>query len=227
MQKVVALVPMKGHSERVANKNLRSFAGEPLFYRVLQALERSKTVKDVYINTDSEEIARKAKENFDVNIIWRPEELRGDFVSMNNIIKYDLSQINSEHFIQTHATNPLLTNMTIDAAVEKYFNSLDKYDSLFSVTRLQVRLYDKELRPLNHNPEELIRTQDLPPVYEENSNFYIFSKSSFMATERRIGLSPCIYEVNKLEAFDIDEEEDFLLAESAYMLRKKYAGEAI
>lgn len=221
MQKVVALVPMKGHSERVSNKNLRSFAGEPLFYRILQALERSKTIKGVYINTDSEEIARKAKENFDVNIIWRPEELRGDFVSMNKIIKCDLSQIDSEHFIQTHATNPLLTNMTIDAAVEKYFNNLDKCDSLFSVTRLQVRLYDKELKPVNHNPEELIRTQDLQPVYEENSNFYIFSRGSFKATERRIGLNPCIYEVNKIEALDIDEEEDFLLAESVYKMSKQ------
>lgn len=221
MQKITALVPMKGHSERVSNKNLRDFAGEPLFFRILYTLERSKMISSVYIDTDSEEIARKAKESFDVNIIWRPRDLIGDFVSMNKIIEYDLSQVDSEHFMQTHATNPLLTTSTVDNAIETYFNILDKNNSLFSVTKLQVRLYDRELRPINHNPKELLRTQDLPPVYEENSNFYVFSRNSFKAAGQRIGSKPYMYEVDKAEALDIDEEIDFLVAESIYKLKNK------
>lgn len=220
MQKVTALVPMKGHSERVLNKNLRDFSGEPLFFRILQTLEKAENVESVYINTDSEEIASKAKENFDVSIIWRPKDLVGDFVSMNKIIEYDLSQIYADHFIQTHATNPLLTPLAVDNAVKQYFDNLGKYDSLFSVTKLQVRLYDKDLMPINHNPQELLRTQDLTPLYEENSNFYIFSKDSFKSTGQRIGVKPYMYELDKSEALDIDEEIDFMVAESIY--RHKY-----
>ena len=115
----------------------------------------------------------------DVTIIDRPEELCGDFVSMNRIIEYDLSQLPGEHFLQTHSTNPLLTVETLNNAIETYFNNLKTNDSLFSVTQWQTRFYWQNGDPVNHNPEELIRTQDLPPVFEENSNFYIFSKSSF------------------------------------------------
>jgi len=219
MHKVIALVPMKGHSERVANKNLRNFAGKPLFFRILETLEKSKEVNGIYIDTDSKEIAKLARDNFDVSIIWRPGSLTGDFVTMNKIIEYDLSQTNCEYFIQTHATNPLLSSSTVDNAIKKYFDIIDKYDSLFSVTKLQVRLYDSRLRPINHNPAELLRTQDLPPVYEENSNFYIFSRDSFRSAGRRIGTNPYIYEVEKEEALDIDEEIDFVIAECIYKLR--------
>jgi len=219
MDKVIALVPMKGHSERVSNKNIRDFDGQPLFFRILDTLTKAKCIKSIYIDTDSDEIARLALENFDVNIIKRPEKLIGDYVSMNEIIKYDLTQITDEYFIQTHATNPLLKAETIDNAVNTYLDSTSKNDSLFSVTRLQTRLYDQYLNPINHNPEVLMRTQDLPPVYEENSNFYIFSKQGFHRINRRIGEKPMFYEVEKDEALDIDEEIDFIIAENLYKMK--------
>lgn len=218
-ESVIALLPMKGHSERISNKNIRSFAETPLFFKILQALEKSKSVKSIYIDTDSKEIANLAQVNFDVNIIWRPDSLLGDYVSMNRIIEYDIARIDYEHFIQTHATNPLLRAETIDKAVEIYFRDISRHDSLFSVTRLQARLYDKDLKPINHDPKELIRTQDLPPVYEENSNFYIFSREGFSKSGQRIGMKPGIYELDKLEALDIDEESDFILAEKIYQMR--------
>jgi CMP-N-acetylneuraminic acid synthetase len=85
---------------------------------------------------------------------------------------------------------------------------------LFAVTQLQTRLYWDAARPINHNPRELLRSQDLPPVYEGNSNIYIFSSSSFRnAKEQRIGLKAQMLEVDKLEAVDIDEEGDFQVAE--------------
>ena len=94
---------------------------------------------------------------------------------------------------------------------------MNDYDSLFSVTKWQTRLYWDADRPINHNPHELLRTQDLPPVYEENSNIYIFSKSSFRkAGEQRIGLKAQMFEINKIEAIDIDEEADFIMAERLY-----------
>jgi len=214
--KLTALLPMKGTSERVPNKNMKDFDGAPLYHAIMKSLLASKYIDKVVINTDSEVIASDAKEHFKdrVIIIDRPKSIQGGDVSMNIIIDYDLSQLDGEHFLQTHSTNPLLRAETIDKAIEQYFDGLDKYDSLFGVTKVQTRFYDKDANPINHNPEELLRTQDLEPLYEENSNFYIFSKKSFEdAGKKRIGIKPRIFEVNKLEAVDIDEPEDFKLAE--------------
>lgn len=220
--KVKALLPMKGNSERVKNKNMRKFDEMPLYHAIMKSLLESKYIECVVINTDSETIAKDAKDNFGdrVVIIDRPVEIQGDFVSMNNIIAYDLSKLDGEHFLQTHSTNPLLKSETIDRAIEKYFEGLDNFDSIFGVTKVQTRFYDKDAKAINHNPKELLRTQDLEPMYEENSNFYIFSKEAFKnANNKRIGLKPQIYEVNKLEAVDIDEPEDFILAELLYKNR--------
>ncbi len=219
MNQLNALLPMKGNSERVKNKNMRDFNGAPLYHAIVKSLLNSKYIKNVVINTDSEIIAKDAKETFGdkIIIIDRPVEIQGDFVSMNNIIAYDLNKLDGEYFLQTHSTNPLLKSETIDKAIEKYFDGLENFDSVFGVTKVQTRFYDKNAKPINHNPEELLRTQDLEPMYEENSNFYIFSKESFKNVgEKRIGLKPQIFEVNKLEAVDIDEPEDFILAELLY-----------
>jgi CMP-N-acetylneuraminic acid synthetase len=217
---IVALLPMKGHSERVPAKNLRSFNGKPLFVHVLETLVSSTKIDTVIINTDSDEIAEKAKVvSPKVLIHERPKAICGDMVSMNEIIHHDLQNSGANYFLQTHSTNPLLTLRSIDAAIDLFFSRLPEIDSLFSVTRHQTRLYWKDGNPINHNPAELLRTQDLPPVYEENSNFYIFSKASFLkADKKRIGLKPQMFEMDKLEAVDIDEPADFLLAEALQRL---------
>ena len=223
--KLTALLPMKGTSERVPNKNMRNFDGKPLYHAIMNSLLASKYIDKVVINTDSEIIADDTKKNFGdrVVIIDRLVEIQGGDVSVNVIIDYDLNQLDGEHFLQTHSTNPLLRVETIDKAIEKYFDGLEKFDSLFGVTKVQTRFYDKDANPINHNPEELLRTQDLEPLYEENSNFYIFSKKSFeKAGKKRIGLKPQIFEVNKLEAVDIDEPEDFILAELLYKSKKDF-----
>ena len=219
--KFAALLPMKGHSERVKNKNIRNFNGTPLFYRILSTLMRCAYVSGIYIDTDSDEIADMAKAHFkEVHIINRPKELCGDMVSMNTIIRYDMDMIGAEYYIQTHATNPLLRVETLDEGCRRFLDKRDVYDSLFSVNRLQTRLYDGDVKAVNHNPEELVRTQDLPPLYEENSNLYIFSKTSFLSNSARIGKKPQMLEMDRLESVDIDEESDFMLAEQIDILLK-------
>ena len=214
---------MKGHSERVPNKNLKDFHGKPLFHTIVEVLLKSKFIDKVVINTDSKQIKKEALKFFgeSVFIIDRPKSIQGDFVSMNNIIDYDIQMLNSyTHFLQTHSTNPLLKTETIDKAIEEYFKVIENntYDSLFSVTRFQTRFYWKTGEPVNHNPNELIRTQDLPIMYEENSNFYIFSRDSFNSNKkRRIGRRPFLFEMDKIEATDIDEPEDFIIAEKLYI----------
>ena len=219
--KLQALLPMKGHSERVPAKNLRSFAGKPLFFHVLETLLSSHFISGVLIDTDSPHIASLAEKFPRVTVISRPEHLCGDFVSMNEVIAYDMQHCPEEHFLQTHSTNPLLTRKTLDRAVEEYFCRLSEFDSLFTVTRLQSRLYSPE-GPVNHDPSRLERTQDLPPLFEENSNLYIFSRQAFVkAQHRRIGLRPQMFPMSRLEATDIDEPEDFILAETLYRARQK------
>lgn len=220
--KITALLPMKGHSERVPNKNMKLFANKPLYHYIMQTLLDSEYICKVAVNTDSEIIKQDINQNFDnIEIIDRPTTIVGDFVSMNKIIAYDLSQLKGKHFLQTHSTNPILGSKTIDAGIEQYFDKLELHDSLFSVTKTHSRLYWGDGKPINHNPQNLLRTQDLLPIFEENSNFYIFSKNSFgNAGQNRIGSSPQMFAINKFEAIDIDEPEDFILAELLYKKRR-------
>ena len=221
--KIVALLPMKGNSERVPNKNLKDFSGKPLYHRVMETLLNSSYIDTVVVNTDSEAIKSDLKKYFDgkVVVVNRPAEIIGDFVSMNKIIECDINTIDADFYLQTHSTNPLLKTESVNQAIEKMiaFNKNKECDSVFSVTKLQTRLYNSNGVPFNHNPEELLRTQDLEPLYEENSNFYIFTKESFVnAGNKRIGVKPFMFEIDKIEAVDIDENQDFIIAESLYNL---------
>ena len=214
---------MKENSERVPNKNIRDFCGKPLFHYILEALSKSKYIDEIIINTDSKKIAKNAKEFFDVTIHMRPDYLlKINSNEANLIIEDDISKIDCEYFIQTHSTNPLLKTESIDKSIEDFFNQKE-YDSLFSVTPYQTRLFFENGTPVNHNPNELIKTQDLPFLYEENSCIYIFSKNSFLKNKNRVGKNPKLFPINKLEAVDIDEMEDFIFAE--FLMKKELSNE--
>ncbi|MFH0865869.1 MAG: acylneuraminate cytidylyltransferase family protein [Bacteroidota bacterium] len=216
---ITALLPMKGHSERIHNKNLKLFCGNPLYHYIVNSLKKSKYISSIVIDTDSENIKADITKYFpEITIINRSQKNIGDTVPMNEIIAYDISQINADIFIQTHSTNPLLLSKTLDNAIHFFMNNIKKYDSVFSVSRIQSRLYNASGESINHNPEILLRTQDLSPVFEENSCFYIFTKDSFLnAGNKRTGLRPYMYQLNKTESIDIDEAEDFEIAETLFM----------
>ncbi len=223
MVKIIALLPMKGNSERVKNKNLKYFAGKPLYHYTMQTLLDSKYIESVVVNTDSEFIKEDIKKNFPEKtiIIDRPKNIVGNFVSMNKIIEHDISSLDADFYVQSHSTNPMLSVNSLDCAIEKMFQLAESnsHDSIFSVTKWQTRLYKKDAVAFNHNPKELLRTQDLEPLFEENSNFYIFSKNSFKeAGNKRIGKHPYLFEIDKIEAVDIDEPQDFIIAEALYKL---------
>lgn len=217
MLKVAALVPMRHDSERVKGKNYRDFAGRPLFHHITKALSNCSLVSEIIIDTDSKTIADDLKKNFPlVRILNRPDHLIDGDIPMNDIILHDLSETDSVFYLQTHSTNPLLRTDTINSAIEKFFNTYPDCDSLFSVTKYQKRLWRESAIPVNHEPSILLRTQDLEPLYEENSCIYIFSRESMLENKTRIGKNPIMFETSKLESFDIDEEVDFIIAESIY-----------
>lgn len=220
--KIAAFVPMRHSSERVPGKNYRPFNGSPLYHHIIRTLLACPSISEIMIDTDSPLILEDAGRNFpSVRLIERPERLRGGDVPMNTILLHDVSQVDADWYLQTHSTNPLLRGATVERAIKTFMDGLPKHDSLFSVTRVQTRFYDEQGRPVNHNPLELIRTQDLPPLFEENSNIYIFNKANLETKGHRIGDRPLMFEIGRLEAVDIDEEPDFLMAEFLDKLRKK------
>ena len=223
--KFVAFLPLKGHSERVPNKNLKPFAGRPLYHRVAETLLSSNYIDKILIDTDSEKIKEDVRKSFGdkLTLVDRPKHLCGGSVSMNKITAYDMQQVPEyNHFILTHCTTPLLKKETLETAIKKYLENLEQFDSLFSVTELYVRLWDKDFKPINHDPQNLLRTQDLDPIYEENAAIYIFSRDSFNNNnQNRIGKNPQLFPMNKLEAVDIDYPEDFILAETLYKILNK------
>lgn len=216
---LAALVPMKANSERVPDKNVREFNGRPLFHWVLATLDATSVVDEIVVDTDSDRIAEEAADTFDASIIDRPERLRGDEVPMNDILLHDVTVVDADTYLQTHCTNPLLRPETVSDAFEAFSNATE-FDSLFSVTPLRVRLWDGEANPINHVRDELRPTQDLEPVYEENSNMYFFTKESIERRENRIGDRPMTYSMEPEEAVDIDYPIDFRIAE--FLHRDRY-----
>jgi len=219
MTKIVALVPMRHHSQRVPGKNYRLLAGKPLFHHVIETLLSIPDIAEVVVDTDSEPVMEGLHDHFpQVIIINRPKHLRADDVPMNQILIHDTEQVPADFYLQTHSTNPLLKPQTVSQAIQSFLAAYPERDSLFSVTRLQTRLYDKDGQAINHNPKELLQTQDLPPVYEENSCIYIFNRANLIAKRHRIGDRAMLFELDAAEAWDIDEELDFAITD--FLIKK-------
>lgn len=226
-ERIVALLPMKAHSARVSGKNFRDFCGKPLFRWMLDTLLEVEEIDQIIINTDARDILKQngLVDSEKVLIRVRPKEICGDFVSMNKVIANDIENVPADIYLMTHTTNPLLSSETIRKAILAYKLGLTngRNDSLFTVDRVQTRFYERDGTPVNHDPNNLVRTQDLNPWYEENSNLYIFSSSSFKKTNARIGEKPYLFVSPKYESIDIDEPEDweFALATAKHLMSLK------
>ncbi len=218
---IVALVPMRHHSERVPEKNYRVLAGKPLYVYIIETLLTCPEISQIVVNTDSPAIEEGISDQYpSVTLIQRPDHLCGDMVPMNEILLYDIEQLPADFYLQTHSTNPLLRAETISRAIQTFLADRER-TSLFSVTKVQTRLWSEDSKPLNHNPKELLRTQDLPPVYEENSCIYLFNRNTLLESKNRLGESPRLFEIDSSEAWDIDDELDMAIVESLLERRAK------
>ncbi len=222
MTKFAAIVPMRHHSQRVPGKNYRPLAGKPLYQHIIETLLAVPEISTVVVDTDSEPILDGLRRDFpQVRLLPRPEHLRADTIPMNEILLYDTSQVQADFYLQTHSTNPLLKPATVSRAIQTILSDFPAHDSLFSVTRLQTRLYDQHGQALNHDPNILFRTQDLPPVYEENSCMYIFTRENLSRRRNRLGERPMLFEMDAAEAWDKDEELDFAITDFLMKQRTK------
>jgi CMP-N-acetylneuraminic acid synthetase len=205
----------------VPGKNYRPLAGKPLYQHIIETLLAVPEISTIVVDTDSDPVMEGLRRDFPkVVILSRPERLRADTIPMNEILLHDCAQVAADFYLQTHSTNPLLQSETISHAIQTFLADFPKHDSLFSVTRLQTRLYDQRGSALNHDPNILLQTQDLPPVYEENSCLYIFTHDKLEQRRNRLGERPLMFEIAAEEAWDIDEEFDFAICDFLMHQRK-------
>ncbi len=218
---IAAFVPMRHDSERVPGKNYRVLGDRPLFHHLVGTLLGVPAISSVVIDTASDLFREQANAAFpSVRVIDRPPHLRGGMVPMNDVLLHDVNEVPADLYLQTHSTNPLLQSATVAAAIDQLL-STPEADSLFGVTRLQTRLWTEDGRPLNHDPSVLLRTQDLPPVFEENSCIYLFTADGLKRRGNRIGERPILFEIERDEAWDIDEEVDFQVVEALYARQER------
>ena len=185
-------------------------------------------ISKVVIDSDSEVIHADAAIHFpQVVLVERPATLCDGATSMNDVLLHATALVHADFYLQTHSTNPLLKSETISRAIEDFFGSQLGYDSLFSVTRVQARLWDGLARAVNHNSNILMRTQDLPPLFQENSCLYLFTRAALVANHNRIGRRPMMFQIDPAEAIDIDTEGDFRIAELLYLDSQRPVTEAL
>jgi len=224
--KTVALLPMKANSDRVRGKNFRPFNGKPLFRWILETLLSVEQIDTVIINTDARDILAEngLVDGPRVMIRDRKPEICGDFVSMNLVLADDVANVDASTYVMTHTTNPLLSVASVRGAIAMYEQGVadGTCDSVFTVNKFQTRFYREDTSAINHDPNNLIRTQDLEPWFEENSNLYLFSRASFASTNARIGRKPLMYQMGRTESVDIDDQESWYMAEamSKYLLHQ-------
>jgi CMP-N-acetylneuraminic acid synthetase len=217
--RIAAIVPMRHFSRRVSGKNYRLLGDRPLYRYIIDTLLAVPAISEVVVDTDSDVIVQDVRQQLpQVRIVRRPEHLRSEMYVMNDILLNTVTQVEADYYLQTHSTNPLLKRETIEQAIEMFLAERHTHDSLFSVTPLHTRLWTADGRAVNHDPEHLIRTQDLEPVMEENSCVYIFRRDILEARHNRIGARPLVFVMDPSEAIDIDTELDWQIAEATLNL---------
>jgi CMP-N-acetylneuraminic acid synthetase len=171
----------------------------------------------VFINTDSAEVSRAA-EKYEFGVIERPEYLSKDDANGNDLLLYDASKIDAEYYFQMFVTAPLLRPKTIYDCHNILINS-EEVDSIFTVEN-DTTWYWQDGSPLNYNPKELPRSQDVEPIYKESTGLYGISSEALKITKCRIGNNPHLHVIDSVEAVDVDEKIDLDIARKLYDLQE-------
>lgn len=210
--KVTAVVPMKLNNRRLPQKNTKCFKnGKPLCWYILSTLLKINEIEEVYVYCSNPDIKKYIPEG--VNYLKRSEDLDQDSTKMNEVLQAFAREIPSDIYVMTHTTAPFIKSSSIKKGLEAVLSG--DFDSSFAVKKLQDFLW-KDGRPFNYELDNIPRTQDLPPLFEETSGFYIYKSNIITNLNRRIGQKPFLVEVSEIESIDIDEPEDFKIADAIY-----------
>lgn len=215
MMKTIAIVPMKLNNRRLPQKNTKAFTnGKPLCYYILSTLLTVEGMDEVYVYCSNPDIQEFIPEG--VKYLKRSESLDQDTTSMTEVLACFTKEVSADVYVMTHTTAPFISRESIKKGLDAVLSG--EYDSAFAAKKLQDFLW-KDGVPFNYRLESIPRTQDLPVMYEETSGFYIYKKEVMSAYNRRIGEKPYIVEVGEIEGIDIDEVEDFVIADAIYNYR--------
>lgn len=210
--KTVAVVPMKLNNRRLPQKNIKAFTnGEPLCRYILSTLLKVEGIDEVYVYCSDEVIKNYISEG--VKYLKRSASLDLDTTKMNEVLECFARDVPADVYVMTHTTAPFISAESISKGLRAVLSG--DYDSSFAVKKLQDFLW-KDGKPFNYQLDNIPRTQDLPPLYEETSGFYIYRSEIITDMHRRIGNTPYLVEVGEIEAIDIDEPEDFEIADAVY-----------
>ncbi len=210
--KTVAVVPMKLNNRRLPQKNTKPFTnGKPLCYYILHTLLQVEQIEEVYVYCSNPEIQEFIPEG--VHYLKRSPSLDQDTTKMNEVLQCFAADVPADLYVMTHTTAPFIRAESIQKGLNAVYSG--EYDSAFAAKKLQDFLW-KDGAPFNYALDQIPRTQDLPVLYEETSGFYIYRNEVMTKKNRRIGDRPFIVEVGEIESTDIDEAEDFAIADAIY-----------
>lgn len=210
--KTVAVVPMKLNNRRLPQKNTKCFTnGKPLCFYILSTLLEVEEIDEVYVYCSNPDIKEFIPEG--VHYLKRSESLDQDTTSMTEVLTCFTEEVPADIYVMTHTTAPFISRESIQKGLRAVVSG--EYDSSFAAKKLQDFLW-KDGKPFNYELDNIPRTQDLPAMYEETSGFYIYQREVMKDLHRRIGNKPYIVEVGEIEAVDIDEPEDFMIADAIY-----------
>lgn len=210
--KTVAIVPMKLNNRRLPQKNTKCFTnGKPLCYYILSTLLTVDGIDEVYVYCSNPDIVEFIPDG--VKYLRRSESLDQDTTKMNEVLSCFANDVEADIYVMTHTTAPFISKESIEKGLSAVKSG--EYDSSFAAKRLQDFLW-KDGEPFNYKLDSIPRTQDLPPLFEETSGFYIYKSDVMTKLNRRIGDKPFIVEIGEIESVDIDEAEDFMIADAIY-----------
>lgn len=209
--KVVSFIPIKLNNQRLPGKNTMMLNGRPTCDYIFDTISKVKTINEKYVYCSDEAIKPYIApyEEKELKFLKRDPYLDGFQVKGLEIIERFVKDVDADIYVLTHVTQPFTKAESIERALEKVISG--EYDSAFSAVVLQDYMWMNG-KPLNYNLKNIVRTQDLDPIYMETGAFFIFRKEVFTELGQRIGNNPYIYEIDQFEAVDIDTAEDFQFA---------------
>jgi len=215
--KNIAIIPARGGSKRLPQKNIKLLDGFPLLsFSILFAQANSEIIDEIYVSTDDEDIKNIALK-YGAKVIDRPKNLSGDLEPTVSALKHVLQSIDSEvdNVVLLQATNPIRPKNLLKEAFEIY--QKENSNSLFTVSRNHKKfgkIIDQKFIPYNYKIGQ--RSQDIEPLYFENGLLYI-TKASLILEDIIISEDAFPFEIDHIFAsVDIDTQEDFDYAEYLY-----------
>jgi len=217
--KTIGLVTIRLNSKRVPQKNIKMLGDKPLCWYMINTLLEVKEIDDVYVYCSDPVIKNYIPEK--AKFLQREKWLDGDEIKAKDTYSAFIKEIDADIYIAACTTSPFTKTGTVKKAID-YIQS-SEYDSSFTVKRAQTFAWYMG-KPLNYNPADVPRTQDIEPVFIETSAFFSFKKELWTKHGRRIGFKPYMCEVDEIEAIDIDTQDEF---EFAQTVMKSYQNEKL